>query len=147
MFFPEFHKSLDTLHFGTLEPRSYYIPYADKESALKGKREESEFFTLLSGQWKFKFFKSFEDLSKEIVLNNTDTLFFDDITVPRCWQTYTERDYDKPAYSNLEYPFPTDPPHVPNENPCGVYFKDVEIKKESDKKYYSIFLFLHINIY
>lgn len=136
MFFPEFHKSLDTLHFGTLEPRSYYIPYADKESALKGKREESEFFTLLSGRWKFKFFKSFEDLSKEIVLKDTDTYSFDDITVPRCWQTYTERDYDKPAYSNLEYPFPTDPPHVPNENPCGVYFKDVEIKKESDKKYY-----------
>lgn len=135
MFFPEFHKSLETLHFGTLEPRAYYIPYKDTESALRGKREESELFMLLSGQWKFKFFESFEDLNQNTVSKDVNTDSFDDISVPRCWQTYTNRDYDKPAYSNLEYPFPTDPPHVPNENPCGVYFKDIEIKKEN-KKYY-----------
>ena len=58
MFFQEFHKSLDTLHFGMQKPRAYYIPFADRESALNGIRENSELFTLLSGTWKFKFFKS-----------------------------------------------------------------------------------------
>ena len=133
MFFQGFHKSLDTLHFGMQKPRAYYIPFADRESALNGIRENSELFTLLSGTWKFKFFKSFEDLSEDVLSAEIDD--FDDITVPRCWQTYTDRDYDKPLYSNLEYPFPTDPPHVPDENPCGVYYRDIDIKKE-DKKYY-----------
>lgn len=135
MFFKEYHKSLETLHFGTEKPRAYYIPYQDKSAALESKRENSSFFTLLSGDWKFKFFKSFEDLCEDIVAADLCTDGFDDITVPKCWQTYTDRDYDKPLYSNLEYPFPTDPPHVPNENPCGVYFKDVDIKKDNKQFY------------
>ena len=135
MFFKEFHKDLSTFHYGTSEQRAYYIPYSDKASALTGTRENSKYFNLLSGEWKFRFYNSFEDLDKEIVSPALSLDGFDDITVPRCWQTYINRDYDKPLYSNLEYPFPTDPPFVPNENPCGVYFKDFEIAKES-KKYY-----------
>lgn len=135
MFFKEYHKSLETLHFGTEKPRAYYIPFSSKSSALNGKREASELFTLLSGEWKFKFFKSFEDLTEDIIAADMSLDALDDITVPKCWQTYTDRDYDKPLYSNLEYPFPIDPPHVPNANPCGVYFKDIDLKKES-KKYY-----------
>ncbi len=133
MFFKEFHKSLETLHYGTEKPRAYYIPFSDKETALNGKREDSDFFTLLSGQWKFRYYKSFEDLGEKIISPDLSLDSLDDITVPRCWQTYTDRDYDKPLYSNLEYPFPTDPPHVPNENPCGVYLRDIELTKGSKK--------------
>ena len=29
--------------------------------------------------------------------------------------------YGKPNYTNVRYPFPVDPPHVPQDNPCGLY--------------------------
>ena len=29
--------------------------------------------------------------------------------------------YGKPIYTNVQYPFPIDPPHVPDENPTGDY--------------------------
>ena len=135
MFLNEYHKGLEVLHFGMQKPRAYYIPFTERSTALNGQREHSERFTLLSGEWKFKYFKSFEDLNKDAVSNELDITDFDDITVPRCWQTYTSRDYDKPLYSNLEYPFPTDPPHVPNENPCGIYYKDIVINKSGNKYY------------
>ena len=50
--------------------------------------------------------------------------------MPRCWQTYTERDYDKPQYTNFNYPFPVDPPHVPDDIPCGLYVRDFEFTRE-----------------
>ncbi len=38
--------------------------------------------------------------------------------VPGCWQT---QGYGRPHYTNVVYPFPVDPPHVPSENPTGWY--------------------------
>lgn len=84
MFFKEYHKSLETLHFGTEKPRAYYIPFSSKSFALNSKREASELFTLLSGEWKFKFFKSFEDLSEDIIAADMSLDSLDDITVPKC---------------------------------------------------------------
>ena len=36
--------------------------------------------------------------------------------VPSHWQLHG---YGAPAYTNVRYPFPVDPPHVPTENPTG----------------------------
>ncbi|HEY1485979.1 MAG TPA: beta-galactosidase, partial [Micromonosporaceae bacterium] len=40
------------------------------------------------------------------------------ITVPGHWQL---QGYGRPAYTNVSYPFPIDPPYVPDENPVGEY--------------------------
>lgn len=135
MFFTEYHKMLDVLHFGTKEPRAYYIPFCGKENALTKKREDSCRFTLLSGEWKFKFFNNVADVTAEYVAKDFDTAGCDDITVPRCWQTYPDRGYDEIQYANLEYPFSVDPPYTPDENPCGIYFKDVVLDEIADKVY------------
>lgn len=29
--------------------------------------------------------------------------------------------FEPPYYTNVNYPYPVDPPYVPDENPCGVY--------------------------
>ena len=29
--------------------------------------------------------------------------------------------FDRHQYTNVRYPFPFDPPYVPQENPCGLY--------------------------
>ena len=38
--------------------------------------------------------------------------------MPGCWQNYG---FDSHQYTNTRYPFPMDPPYVPEENPCGAY--------------------------
>jgi beta-galactosidase len=40
------------------------------------------------------------------------------LPVPSHWQLHG---YGTPAYTNVVYPFPVDPPHVPTDNPTGDY--------------------------
>ena len=82
--------------------RAYYIP--------KGKSE----YILLNGEWRFSYYKRDIDMPQVI-----DT--WDRITVPSCWQLLG---YENPNYVDISYPYPYDPPYVPDENPCGVYEKD-----------------------
>ena len=37
-----------------------------------------------------------------------------------------ERRYGAPIYTNVQYPFPLDPPHVPDENPTGDHRRTFE---------------------
>ena len=97
-----------------LAPRSYYIP--------TGKSE----YLLLNGKWNFKYFSRDVDYCGDI----TD---WDEITVPSCWQILG---YENPNYTNINYPFPCDPPYVPNDNPCGVYERSFEIKELWGKCYF-----------
>lgn len=127
--FKIFHKSLETLHMNTQKPGAYFIPYSTMDEALTFQRENSSFYTDLCGEWKFRFYPSFEDVDLSCVAV-ADISDYDSITVPRSWQMYTGRDYDKPMYSNLQYPFHTDPPHVPDENPCGAYYTTFCVTKD-----------------
>ena len=127
-----YHKDLGSLHVGCEKPRAYYIPYQSEEAALAGKREDSSSFISLCGEWNFKFYNSFEDIDADFL----KTEFADTIPVPKCWQTQLGKGYDVPLYSNLFYPFPLDPPHVPDENPAGHYNKKFILSKKADKKYY-----------
>jgi beta-galactosidase len=46
------------------------------------------------------------------------------VQVPHCWQLEGVPGaprYSAPAYTNVTYPFPLDPPDVPDENPTGEY--------------------------
>ena len=97
-----------------LEPRSYYIP--------EGKSE----YTLLNGKWRFAYFDRDIDVPEDI--NKWDT-----IDVPSCWQL---RGYGSPNYTNINYPYPCDPPYVPDDNPCGVYEREFEVKKLWGKIYF-----------
>ena len=138
---PAYHKSLETLHVNCLEPRAYFIPFADEKTAASRERSESDYFVPLCGEWDFRFFKSFEDVLREPP-EYVGGGGFDKISVPRSWQTYTDRGYDVPLYSNLEYPFPTDPPFVPDDNPCGLYVRKFTL----DEKLSSRELFLNFEV-
>ena len=43
---------------------------------------------------------------------------WDALPVPSHWQLHG---YGAPAYTNVRYPFPVEPPFVPDENPTGDY--------------------------
>lgn len=97
--------------------RSYYIPYDTLEKALAGVKEASNYYMCLNGEWNFRYFERDIDVPSEITE-------WDTITVPSNWQLCG---YDIPYYTNFNYPYPVDPPYVPDDNPCGVYCLDIEI--------------------
>lgn len=132
MIFRPYHKDLSALHIGCEAPRAYYIPFADDRSARTTVREQSAFFKNLCGEWDFRYYASFEDLAPEF----PNEPLCETMTVPLCWQV-TQRDgYDVPLYSNLKYPFPLDPPYVPQENPCGHYRRTVTLDSDPNAEYY-----------
>ncbi len=131
MTFKPYHKNLEDLHIGCEKPRAYYIPFESEEKAKVGERDNSMFFFNLCGEWNFRFYDSFEDLEDDFLL----LPFCDKQNVPSNWQVDTGKGYDVPLYSNLKYPYPLDPPHVPDENPCGLYNRTLNIEKKK-KKYY-----------
>jgi len=76
----------------------------------------------LNGTWKFRY--SHGDLTPGFEATDFDDSRFDDIAVPSCWQLAGVPGpprYGAPAYTNVTYPFPVDPPHVPGRNPAGEY--------------------------
>lgn len=122
---PPYHQTprADSLHVGCEPPHAYFIPFSSKESADRDLRGQSRFFFSLCGDWNFKFYKSLTEL-EEITGENFSVEGFDKLTVPMNWQMEPDRGYDVPNYTNIAYPFPCDPPHVPDENPCGLYVRD-----------------------
>ncbi len=122
----DYHRSLANLHVGCEAPRAYYIPYQDEAAALRDNRSESANFISLCGDWDFRFYKSAESI-EDFCCNGFNTDGFDKLTVPMSWQVKYERGYDTPNYTNQNYPFPIDPPHVPNNNPCGLYVREFTV--------------------
>ncbi|MEU8817668.1 glycoside hydrolase family 2 TIM barrel-domain containing protein [Actinoplanes sp. NPDC048796] len=54
---------------------------------------------------------------------------WDEIPVPGHWQLYG---YGAPAYTNVRFPFPIDPPRVPEANPTGEYRRIVRRPQDWD---------------
>ena len=129
-FFPEYFKTPATLHVGCEEPRAYFIPYDSCEAAESGNRGKSAFFKSLCGEWDFKFYKSVNDVD-DFTTAEFCRCGFDKMTVPMNWQMELDRGYDVPNYTNVNYPYPVDPPHVPVDNPCALYVRDFNVAGET----------------
>jgi len=49
------------------------------------------------------------------------------ISVPSHWVLHSNGDYGRPIYTNVRYPFPMDPPYVPDENPTADYRRSFQM--------------------
>ena len=97
-----------------LPQRAYYIP------------ENDDAYINLNGTWEFEYFeRDYDDAPSKT----------GKIDVPSCWQC---RGYDRPGYQNVVYPYPIDPPYVPEDNPMGVYTREFEISN-AEKRHYVVF--------
>lgn len=94
------------------------VPFADPETALRGERGESPFFKLLNGRWQFCYVNSPADAPDGFESETFAADGWASIPVPGNWQM---QGCGKPNYSNVAYPYPVDPPRVPQENPVGLY--------------------------
>lgn len=109
------YEQLNKTSENRLPSRSYYIPEGT------GKRE------VLNGIWKFAFFENGD------FVENIDK--WEEIEVPSCWEL---KGYDSPNYTNINYPFPCDPPYVPDINPIGIYSRQFYVD-DVDKMHYIVF--------
>ena len=105
-----FYEDLTRLSAGRMAPRSYYIP------------EGAATCTLLNGQWQFAYFPNGDAA--------TEPKRWDTIPVPSCWQM---QGYGNPNYTNVCYPFPFDPPYVPDINPCGWYRRTFTVEDTAQR--------------
>ena len=114
-----------TLQVNAERPHATLTPYPDKETAQTFERLNSDRFRLLNGNWKF----AWAPRPSERPLGFEDFDFPDAswemLPVPANWQLYG---YGVPLYTNIEYPFPRDAPHIPHDdNPTGFYRKYFEL--------------------
>jgi beta-galactosidase len=71
---------------------------------------------VLDGRWRFQLLHAPEE---ETAAN------WSEVEVPGCWTM--QGTFDLPHYTNVQMPFPGDPPELPDANPTGVYERDFEL--------------------
>ncbi len=101
-----FYENVHQTSENRLPQRAFYIP--DGVATCQ----------TLNGNWRFAYYENSDDF--------TEPQKWDTIPVPSCWQLHG---YDNPNYSNYFYPYPADPPYVPDINPMGVYERTFTIDK------------------
>ena len=127
MIVPRFYEDLNVMHDKTMPARAYYIPASVRMNDLVEYRERSDRFQLLNGEWKFRYYSSIYDVTESFYEKGYDVSGFDQVTVPGVWQM---DGYDTHQYTNIRYPFPFDPPYVPQDIPCGAYVHNFAYHRE-----------------
>ena len=127
MIVPRYYEDLEILHENTMPARSYYIPASKRMDDLVEHREQSDRIQFLNGIWKFRYFDSIYNVKEVFYKEEFDADGYADMKVPGLWQN---AGYDSHQYTNIKYPFPFDPPYVPQDNPCGAYVYDFEYTKD-----------------
>lgn len=130
----EYWKNPSVVKVNKEYPRTQFMTFANKESALGKKFEESKFYQSLNGQWKFYFVDAYKDLPKNVVDSATNTSSWKNIQVPGNWEV---QGFGTAIYVNHPYEFVErdpktrlpkhQPPYMPEENPVGVYRRDINI--------------------
>ena len=97
-----------------LPPRATLIPFPSADAALMLDRTQTPWFMSLDGNWQFKI----KPRPEQATYAELDADDWSPIQVPGNW---TMQGFGKPHYTNIVMPFPQEPPHVPDENPTGIY--------------------------
>lgn len=107
------YRNLDVVADNRLPMATTLVPHPDAQGALSFSRR-SPFSLCLNGTWDFCLLDSPDAIPDDLSQLQPEA----HITVPGCWQM---QGWGKPQYTNVVFPFPYDPPFVPDENPVGVY--------------------------
>ncbi len=99
-------------------------PFETQQTALQGDRNASPCFQSLNGMWRFCYVGSPNEAPYGFEIPGFSTDQWDWIPVPGNWQLHG---FGRPNYTNVAYPFPVDPPHVPQDNPVGHYRRTFDL--------------------
>ncbi len=115
-----------------LEPRSGFIPYADREELESEKPNASSLLISLNGLWKFNYVEKPADRPLDFHQPDFDDSAWKEIPVPSNWEM---QGYGYPIYVNIKYPHDRTPPKIQEHyNPVGSYRKTIEISEEMMSK-------------
>lgn len=112
-------QDLSVFKVNTEAPRATFVPYDSADKVSADKYENSPYYKLLNGDWKFHWSPNPSSVPADFFKPEYDVSNWDELPVPSNWQMHG---YDYPIYTNIEYPFPKNPPFVPqDENATGAY--------------------------
>ena len=130
-------QDIQTVEVNKEYPRTDFMTFTDRTSALNSSYEESPNYRSLNGTWKFYFVDSYKQLPDNITDPSVDASQWSDIQVPGNWEV---QGFGTAIYTNHGYEFKPrhpQPPTLPEANPVGVYRRDIDIPAEwMDKDIY-----------
>lgn len=80
----------------------------------------------LNGAWRFRLSPT-ASAAEDFAADGFDDNAWDSIPVPAHWVLEGDGAYGRPIYTNVQFPFPIDPPYVPDENPTGDYRRTFDV--------------------
>jgi len=117
---------------GRVAPRSHKFAFADLAGAKNfdfpekwqqgGEIAAGKYHRCLDGSWQFKMYSHPEEVPEPAGAGTDEQ--WDDMPVPYHWQL---AGYGRPHYTNVQYPFPVQPPAVPSQNPTAVYRREFHL--------------------
>ncbi|WP_328471352.1 glycoside hydrolase family 2 TIM barrel-domain containing protein [Streptomyces sp. NBC_00448] len=84
----------------------------------------------LGGAWRFRLSATADGSDDSFARPGFDASRWDVLPVPSHWPLQghgQDHDYGRPAYTDVRYPFPIDPPRVPTENPTGDHLRGFDL--------------------
>ncbi|MFJ2299810.1 glycoside hydrolase family 2 TIM barrel-domain containing protein [Oerskovia paurometabola] len=115
---------------GRLPAHAYFFGHDSTAGAATGQRGLSQGFTSLSGRCRFRYYDHpgrvapADRTEPALTLGGEPLPGWTVLSVPHLWQL---DGFGRLQYTDEGYPFPIDVPHVPSDNPTGVYQFDVEL--------------------
>ena len=114
---------------------AHFVPYTNEANALAQQalptikrfdlNEKAERRVSLNGVWKFNYSKNNEVSPADFYKVGYNTSKWNNITVPGSWEL---QGFDAPIYTDVVYPFPPNPPFVPEDyNPVGSYVREFTV--------------------
>ena len=123
-------------------PRTQFMTYESKAEALDAKLfEDSKYHISLNGTWDFYFVDGYKQLPENVTDSTVSLDNWKKIEVPGNWEI---QGYGTALYVNHPYEFverdpktrfpKMAPPYLPEENPVGVYRREIEIPADWDNR-------------
>lgn len=116
-------ESPESTSHGKLPPRATF--QHQPRSALNPRPQRNSWRMPLDGEWDFQLFPSPKD-AEAALATPEEKRNRSKIAVPGNWET---QGFGQPCYLNIKMPFRLEPPHVPEENPTGLYLRSFTVPK------------------
>lgn len=117
--------SIECLSRSMMPPRAYLVQYPNLASCRHAQsgnaRYASPYVMMLNGTWSFAWYPSVSRLPEKIAVLRAG---FDRAEIPSCWQL---SGFGLRTDNGAAYPFPLNPPRVPDDNPVGVYRRPLRL--------------------
>lgn len=121
-------KDMDVFSVNAGTERTELVFWSDADDAMNcGFKESGNYFDL-DGIWKFLYYDTQQTMPDGLERTSAKVAAsWNDIQVPGNWEM---QGYGTPIYVNTDFEFATvdpRPPFIPDENPCGVYFRTFKV--------------------